>query len=159
MKAISLWQPWASALFLCDAAGVRLKVHETRHWALPKSMVGQRCLIHAARRPPPRDGLPQAVEAAMAARLGPASRGGGRATGWRARVPRGAFIGTVVFSRSGSAFDGCSPDSDLDLAFGNWEPGRWAWRADDPVMFAEPIPATGRQSIWNVEVDDAGRPV
>jgi hypothetical protein len=44
MKAISLWQPWASLLFTTP----RAKLHETRHW--PTSYRGL-LYIHAAKRP------------------------------------------------------------------------------------------------------------
>ena len=43
MKTISLWQPYASLI----AAGV--KTIETRGWAPPKRLMGQRIAIHAAR--------------------------------------------------------------------------------------------------------------
>jgi len=44
MKAISLWQPWAS-LIACGA-----KVFETRHWAPPRELIGQPIAIHAAKK-------------------------------------------------------------------------------------------------------------
>jgi hypothetical protein len=44
MKAISLWQPWASLI----AAG--LKPYETRNWAPAPSMIGQTIAIHAAKK-------------------------------------------------------------------------------------------------------------
>lgn len=44
MKAISLWQPWAS-LIACGA-----KPYETRSWAPPRSMIGQPIAIHAAKK-------------------------------------------------------------------------------------------------------------
>lgn len=44
MKAISLWQPWASLI----ACGV--KPYETRHWAPPRELIGQRIAIHAAKK-------------------------------------------------------------------------------------------------------------
>lgn len=44
MKAISLWQPWAS-LIACGA-----KPFETRHWAPPRELIGQRIAIHAAKK-------------------------------------------------------------------------------------------------------------
>lgn len=37
------------------------------------------------------------------------------------------------------------------LPFGHFAPGRWAWLLTDAERFAEPIPATGRQGIWNWE--------
>lgn len=44
MKAVSLWQPWAS-LIACGA-----KTIETRSWPAPRTVVGQRIAIHAAKR-------------------------------------------------------------------------------------------------------------
>ncbi len=44
MKAISLWQPWAS-LIACSA-----KPYETRSWAPPSDYIGQRIAIHAAKK-------------------------------------------------------------------------------------------------------------
>lgn len=44
MRAISLWQPWAQ-LIACGA-----KPYETRDWAPPYSLIGQRIAIHAAKK-------------------------------------------------------------------------------------------------------------
>lgn len=44
MKAISLWQPWASLI----ACGV--KVYETRSWPPPRELIGQPIAIHAAKK-------------------------------------------------------------------------------------------------------------
>lgn len=44
MKAISLWQPWAS-LIACGA-----KRYETRSWAPPRELIGQSIAIHAAKK-------------------------------------------------------------------------------------------------------------
>ena len=44
MYAISLWQPYASLI----AEGI--KVQETRNWAPPKHLIGERIAIHAAKR-------------------------------------------------------------------------------------------------------------
>lgn len=44
MKAISLWQPWAS-LIACGA-----KIYETRDWAPPRNLIGQPIAIHAAKK-------------------------------------------------------------------------------------------------------------
>ena len=44
MKAISLWQPWASLI----ACGV--KPYETRSWAPPRELIGQPIAIHAAKK-------------------------------------------------------------------------------------------------------------
>lgn len=36
-------------------------------------------------------------------------------------------------------------------AFGNFSPGRYAWVMENPVLFDTPIPARGRQGLWNWE--------
>lgn len=48
MRAITLWQPWASLI----AEGV--KTIETRSWKAPDSLIGERIAIHAAARKPPK---------------------------------------------------------------------------------------------------------
>lgn len=49
MKALTLWQPWASLV----AAGA--KPYEFRGWLPPRGLVGQRIAIHAGARPIKRD--------------------------------------------------------------------------------------------------------
>ena len=34
------------------------------------------------------------------------------------------------------------------LPFGYWNPGGWAWQLADPQPLAEPIPAKGKQGVW-----------
>ena len=46
MKAITLHEPWAT-LIACGAKKI-----ETRDWAPPRSLIGERIAIHAARREP-----------------------------------------------------------------------------------------------------------
>lgn len=45
MKALTIWQPWASLII------EGFKPREFRHWVAPGSVVGQRIVIHAAKRP------------------------------------------------------------------------------------------------------------
>ena len=44
MKALTIWQPWASLIM----AGA--KPYEFRGWRAPRSIIGQRIVIHAAAR-------------------------------------------------------------------------------------------------------------
>jgi len=48
MKAITLWQPWASLV------AAKVKTIETRAWPAPSALIGQRIAIHAATRKPKR---------------------------------------------------------------------------------------------------------
>lgn len=42
------------------------------------------------------------------------------------------------------------PDLDISdqLPFGNWTPGGWAWELADPQPLDQPIPARGKQGVW-----------
>jgi hypothetical protein len=36
-----------------------------------------------------------------------------------------------------------------EKALGDYTPGRWAWRLEDPVRFITPVPVKGAQGIWS----------
>lgn len=40
-----------------------------------------------------------------------------------------------------------------EYAFGDFTPGRYAWVMENPVAFDKPIPARGKQGLWNWEGD------
>lgn len=131
MKAISLWQPWASLW----VAGI--KIHETRHW--PTNYRGE-LLVHAAKT------LCRDVDQHLAALL--VRHFGER---WAKELPRGALIGCVELEE-------CLPTAvvgitDEERACGNWSAGRYAWRAVHAGRFREPIPYTGRQGFFDVPAE------
>mgnify|MGYP001351714337 CR=1 FL=1 len=39
--------------------------------------------------------------------------------------------------------------TEQEMLFGDWTPGRYAWQLENVHRLAEPIPAKGRQRIWN----------
>lgn len=126
MKAISLWQPWAS--FIANG----LKPFETRPWAPPKWLVGKRIAIHAAKRPTSKD------DREWAAGLGISD------------LPFGAIVCTVELR---GVFK-CHEDSLLPQLyppdeFGDYSPGRWAWHLVDIERFEPPIPALGARGFWD----------
>lgn len=132
MKAISLWQPWAS-LWLTDA-----KVHETRHW--PTSHRGW-LVVHAAKRK---------IDDFSGDRLDDIcdSLWGHH---WGLELPLGALIGRVRLV-------GCTRTNDMpighrhtdDFACGNFLNGRYAWQRAAFEVFAEPIPYRGQQGMFEV---------
>lgn len=150
MKAISLWQPWASAITYGT------KVHETRSWRPPLALVGQRLAIHAAKRKMPYDELSDLFyDIRTAARL----------KGWEdvsdgtklygklyQDLPHGAILGHArlegVYSTNNEAY--VSSLSPLDYALGNYAPDRWAWKLDDLVVLDEPLPYKGAQGLFEV---------
>ena len=131
MKAISLWQPWAS-LWLSDA-----KVHETRHW--PTSHRGW-LAVHAAKRQ---------IDDLSGDRLDEICDGlwGHH---WGLELPRGALIGAIKLI-SCLPMNKTQAAGNDDIECGDWSPERFAWKRDDKfIKFDEPIPYRGAQGIFNV---------
>lgn len=134
LYAISLHQPWASLIFGPSFS----KRHETRHWPMPERLAGQRVLIHAAKTF--RRGANHRLTALCERELG----------GPGFIVPRGAFLGTVIFA-SCVPTELARPHSEDDLLSGDWSERRYAWELREPEKLAQPIPARGMQGIWKVE--------
>jgi activating signal cointegrator 1 len=132
MKAISLWQPWAS-LWLSPA-----KIHETRHW--PIKHRGW-LVVHAARRTIDDyrgDDLDQVCDRVFG-------------KGWNADLPLGALIGAVNIiecKRTEDILSGYQePD---DYVCGDFSKGRYGWKRDKLIVFDKPIPYSGKQRIFSV---------
>lgn len=51
LPAVALWQPVASLTMLDDGSGRMVKRFETRSYKPPRTIVGKRVLIHAAKKP------------------------------------------------------------------------------------------------------------
>ena len=141
MKAISLWQPWASLI------AVGCKTRETRAWRPPASMVGERIAIHAART---TKGIDVAWEDAALSAICLDALGGG----WsETDLPLGAIVATAVLSGAsptsppGRKRSEASPPED-DM--GDYTPGRWVWFLEHIRRLPTPIPTVGRQGFWEV---------
>lgn len=135
MPAISLHQPWASALMLGP------KEHETRGFRLPANMIGVDMLLHAARRPPRSDEFDHEGWEVVRGLFG--SHG-------LQLLPLGAFLGRVRFSADHPTEHG--PNSREDRLLGDWSPGRRAWYCDRRHPFIVPVAAIGRQRFWYVDI-------
>lgn len=173
IKAITIWQPWAS-LLACGA-----KQYETRPWAT--SYRGP-IAIHAAALK-----MPQVLKKcfplsewdytsdhrAKMKFLDAVAKGfGGVYTteeilDFLGNLPTGAVIATAELvdvwhidrnpgcdlSPGAHKVDAenrrgdCIIPSELELAFGNWTPGRYAWELAN-VKPVGPIPAKGQQGLW-----------
>lgn len=137
MKALSLWQPWAS-LWLSPR-----KVHETRHWAIQVPRGGFWLAVHAAKRAMSHDGL--ALDDICDAEFGPH---------WARDLPRGAIVGRVFVvscrSTTNLGLAGELPGGD-DFACGNFDDGRHAWRRTEFRRLRQPIPYRGSQGIFAVK--------
>lgn len=146
--AITLWQPWASLLL------EGFKDHETRSFRLPDRLVGEAVAIHAAKRPLDERKMEPELSGLCRAGLG---------TMYVDEVPRGAILGLVRFGppvRTESLIplrrprgEWGMPISREDYVGGDWSLGRWAWPVLDRKPLDVPVPTTGRQGWWKVELD------
>lgn len=127
MPAITLHQPWAS---LVEAGS---KPYETRHWRASPRFVGQRIAIHAASRPIITKLQDDVLDAITEALGGPS---------WHHALPRGAVLCTAILASVHS-----TDDVEAD-PFGNYAPGRWAWRLTDIRPVTPHAPARGGQGWW-----------
>lgn len=143
MKALTIWQPWASLIM------IGAKPYEFRRWPAPRGVVGQRIVIHAgARRPKP------AELADLVARL----RHDEHATGLIPAIALPALQGTLSLSwmlavglgtavlgkprRCTDLFRGTVADSDrIDECM-------WAWPLTGIEPFDAPVPRRGAQGFW-----------
>lgn len=153
MKALSLWQPWASLI------AIGAKKIETRSW--PSSYHG-RIAIHAAKRRPARnDDFDDALEPALLMPLFPhLSMESGPEECRRAfdRLPFGMIVCTAVLEEcrktqpDGEGY-GVIPGIALgadERLFGNFEPGRFGWILSDVRLCASPlISVRGAQGLWD----------
>lgn len=129
MRAISLWQPWASLIFTAR----RVKRHETRHWA---TFYRGPLAIHAAQKLV--TDLEDDLLELLGEECGPL---------WASQLPRGRMLGVAQLSDC-RLTESIDPDT-LDRLCGNWTPGRYAWRLDEPVKFLDPPPCKGRQGFFD----------
>lgn len=153
MKAISLWQPWASAVVL------KSKRIETRSWSTPyRGWLA----IHAAKR------MPTASEAALYAT--PLWQGALHGAALK-ELPFGAVVGycklvdcvpvekcermVVKHEATGKreplldALRGEAPSQWTERDMGNFTPGRFAWLLTE-IKALPPVPYKGQQGLFQV---------
>lgn len=130
MAAITIWQPWASLIVH------GLKEYETRGWqpSPNRLKVGDPIAIHAAKREPERiDELWPYVRTIV---------------DYWSELPTGCVLGYGLFQ---GAFPTVSHSVfQQERRLGDWSPGRYAWKITDVHVFTTPVPATGKQGLWEV---------
>jgi hypothetical protein len=136
MKAITLWQPWAS-LWLTTA-----KVHETRPWST--NYRGE-LAVHAAKRPVGWN-LPHDLHCICIDYLG---------QHYEESLPLGAIIGVVQLIDCKPVNEAGAVDR-TDLVCGDFSWGRYLWKRGQFLALARPIPHVGRQRLWNAPDDILG---
>lgn len=164
MKALTVWQPWASLII----AGA--KPYEFRGWKAPRSLIGQRIVIHAAAKKMDRDEtldlyrLRQLRDRDDQARLAWAETclHADQAEmillkAFSGDLPMGAGLGTAVIGEP-------RPGPEIAEEFGvprandsgRDEHANWGWPMLDIEAWPEPIPMRGAQGFWNWPTPQAG---
>jgi len=133
MRAISLWQPWASLWAMGE------KVNETRGWS---TKVRGKVLIHAAKRF-------QRDERCIC-RQWPFNDSLRERYSLLSDIPLGALIGWINIVASDPTERMRYLVSSRELSFGNYSDGRFAWRTRGGGLFETPIPYKGKQGFFMV---------
>lgn len=158
MKAITIWQPWASLI------AIGAKQYETRSWAT--NYRGQ-IAIHAAAKDikriykelfpcsdyefhPSHIMKEQFCDTIKACGLN------------ENKLPTGCIIATaelvdcykitkrLTFAEKEKTIS-IQEMSEKELLFGDWTPGRYAWEIANIKILDKPIRAKGQQRLWNWE--------
>lgn len=161
MKALTIWQPWASLI----VAGA--KPYEFRGWRPPASLIGQRIVIHAAARKIDRDEVVDLFVTLRDRHKSEDHRLGAAMTclhaetalpllarawspGDEGPLPMAAGIGTAVLGEPRSGVEIAEEfgvpranDSDRD------QHANWGWPMLDIDRWPLPVPMRGAQGFWN----------
>jgi len=130
LKALSLTQPWATAV----ALGV--KQYETRSWT---THYRGRIAIHAAKNFPKWARDFASLELSL-----------GRLP---ARLPLGAIVAVARIVEVFRAEEIAPKISAIERLYGDYSAGRFAWQLADVQALAEPVPCRGALSLWTVPAD------
>lgn len=145
MKALTIWQPWASLIM----AGA--KTVEWRGWACPKWIVGQRIAIHAGARPVKYSEIVDILDRIAE---GETSLNGPLAKemlllrhidAW----PLASVLGSATICAPVPALDWVRQHSPGFLDSDRIDHSKFAWPLIDVERFEPPIPARGAQGFWN----------
>lgn len=169
MRAISLNQPYASLIALGS------KRIETRHWAAPKALIGQRIAIYATKgRIKDEDGRQWTREQErellaaepFLSHLSTTCANAAAANRWlfatavQEALPRGVVVATAILERCRLMDDAWIDELQArrpdEIAFGFYDAGRYGWVLRDLIR-TEPVSLDGlrgsRQSIFEVPDD------
>ncbi len=113
---------------------LRHKRFETRSWKMD-GLIGERIAIHAAKRPC-EDLDSELINEIDKLPLNPA------------HLPLGAVVGACVITAFYRTETIAPSLPRPEFVFGDYSPGRWAWRIEEAEALLEPVSARGRQGIW-----------
>lgn len=129
MKAISLWQPWATAM------AIGLKTIETRHWS---TNIRGLVAIHASKQW-------QISERRWAAELAELHNAPAIAN-----PPLGKIVATGRLVAVKRTEDLLPTISETEETFGNYAPQRFGWLFEEIVALPIPVPIKGAQGFFDI---------
>lgn len=148
VKAITIYQPWASMLIH------GFKLFETRSWA-PRLEIGSYLAIHAGAKDPMTMGVLR-DDPYLKAAVDEFLEMHGLAL---SKLPLGSVLGVCEYRGfvqapqyvgDGEWFNALGTWMSREVAVGDWiMPGRLAWRLEPLMRLDSPIPVKGRQGLWN----------
>lgn len=147
MKAITIWQPWASLL------AHRAKTYETRSW---ETAYRGPIAIHAAAIKVPqvlKRCFPEAKDQMMFFDAIAKGLHGCYTTKEIERIlnelPTGCVVATanLVGCHKITAIQRAYAVDKTERSLGDWTPGRFAWEFSD-MKLIDPIPVKGKQGLW-----------
>lgn len=139
MKALTLWQPWASLVAIGE------KKVETRGWS---TKYRGELAIHAGAKVPPKWLGASRFAHEFTRELGEILL----VHGPESQIifpPRGVVLCIVRLVDIQTTDEVASFLSKRELIFGNYESGRYAWFFEMVKKFDDPIPAKGNRLLWN----------
>jgi hypothetical protein len=149
MKALTLWQPWATLV------AMEAKRIETRCWS---TKYRGELAIHAAAKLPPRwlgassrtDPFRDELADAFCVRRDRDDRSGKHVDDILRGLPYGKVLCIVELVDVAEIDDMIRETlNQRERLFGNYEDGRYAWHLEMVEVFEPPIPAKGNRLLWN----------
>lgn len=150
MKALTLWQPWATAVAHLG------KQVENRTWAPPSGLIGKPLAIHAGKRVDKesltellfqmREGtLPRRPELLTASQM-PVGHvvAVARVAGWL------CSDGVIPMLDEKRTFHGITEAQATEAWKGSWWCGPVGWYFDRVLALPKPVPCSGAQGLWTL---------
>jgi activating signal cointegrator 1 len=159
MKAISLYQPWATLV------AIGKKTYETRSWS---TFYRGPIAIHASARWDRELAATCRTQPFMSVLFNAGYRVQDGWLGFKGTVddyglPLGCIVGVArlavcrpMSDDSGFIHKWVTCLDDTERCFGDYSAGRFGFRLDDARRLAKPIPLKGRMKIWELDAEVAG---
>ncbi|RCJ20111.1 hypothetical protein A6S26_05165 [Nostoc sp. ATCC 43529] len=145
MRAISLWQPWASLI------PFGLKKYETRSWAT--NYRGDLLICSAKKQSREQERIYDKILYKYQDQYPDLLIDDESVREWN-DLPRGCVIAIVTLADCiQMTEESITQHPEVEIDCGDWQVGRWAWKLENIRKIKEPFPVKGRQGFFSVDVD------